>query len=155
MSNKRNALRLRPDQNRDVVDAAIDATEIAYQAKLANYTEPTTAQEWWDVLKAWWPEIVAIWYEYVPDIPLDPDVLLHMRRTRHEILEAWCHRAWSNAPDNGVIHAHPGWGVLCDLCSEAGVLVDDDTFERIPVPDEVVPCNPENAVKLLSKKFKF
>ena len=34
--------------------------------------------------------------------------------------------AWLAAPDNGSIHGIPGWGILCDLCSESHVLFSDN-----------------------------
>ncbi len=34
--------------------------------------------------------------------------------TAHNILE----EAWAAAPDSSKIHGWPGWGALCDLCSE-------------------------------------
>ena len=35
-------------------------------------------------------------------------------------------QAWGAAPDSSSIHHIPSWGVLCNLCSEAHVLFDDD-----------------------------
>jgi hypothetical protein len=108
---------------RDEVDKQIDEMQQKYANKLARYKPPTDAQEWWDVLKEWWPEITAIWRQFCHfQRHISDEELLEMRRVRKKELEEFCHRAWSNAPDSGSIHAIPGWGVLCDLCSEAGVL---------------------------------
>jgi hypothetical protein len=152
----RNSLRLRPHQNRDEVYQQIEDTQQKYAEKLAAYHYPRNAQEWWDVLQAWWPEIVAIWKQFIPiydyyldkttQTPLD-EVLLNMRRKRDPELEKYCHQAWLAAPDNGSIHAIPGWNVLCDLCSEANVLYDRDKQDgsRIPVPEEEKECLKDNS----------
>lgn len=119
MSNLKRHLKIKPNQDRDKVDAAIDETNRRYEAKLAMYQYPRTAQEWWNVLTEWWDELVAIWCKFIPEVTWKRQSLVEMRKRRDMTLEGYCHQAWSNAPDDGSIHAIPGWRILCDLCSEA------------------------------------
>lgn len=144
-------LRLRPDQNRDEVASEIERTHVKYADKLADYKYAQTAQQWWDILKDWWDEITAIWYKFIPDTP-SPEILLAARKRRDPALVRFCHVAWMNAPDNGTIHAIPGWEVLCDLCSECHVLYDEDGPEGklINVPPEAeAPLQSQSPVEYL------
>lgn len=153
MSNLKKSLKVNSEAERDAVDKQIDATNQTYAEKLAAYKPPSTAQEWWDVLRDWWPEIVALWRRYVllelDGMHVTSDAqLVEMRRKRDITLERLCHRAWFAAPDSGSIHAIPGWSVLCDLCSEAGVLYDQDKCDGtlVPVPLEECEKHPESAI---------
>lgn len=141
MSSKKKFLKVASEAERDIVDAEIDRQEAEARTKHPLYHYPRNAQEWWDVLKEYWQEITNIWFMFgvasVGDNPITRENLLEMRRKRKSELEAFCHRAWAAAPDNGSIHALPAWNVLCDLCSEAGVLYDDTPeANRMPVPEE-------------------
>lgn len=43
----------------------------------------------------------------------------------HQTALELLNQAWSAAPDNRSIHHRPGWGTLCDLCSEGWVFNED------------------------------
>ena len=83
---------------------------------------PKTKEEWIKVLDTWWdPEIREIIYQYgQTELSLHSDELYKLKDypALHRLFET----VWSDAPDSIEIHENPGWGVLCDLCSESYLL---------------------------------
>ena len=87
-----------------------------------------SSQDWWKSLDDNYADIYSICRSY-----LKPEELEQVKQSYkdrdglalHHLFEL----AWWNAPDSRHIHEIPGWGVLCELCSESEVLED-----QAPVP---------------------
>ena len=102
-----------------------------------SYHYPRTDVEWWTNVKTYWADLFEIFWIYLPMDEYgdrDGNVLVnslaeHVTRLKEEQdpeLARYFSAAWAAAPDNRSIHSIPSWGVLCDLCSESGVLYDDE-----------------------------
>lgn len=130
---------------REALAGRIDATQKRDRRAHPAYHYPRTAAEYWSVVDEWWGELVSIMNTYLPmsgqkwkdgDVLLNPATSLpetlaqHIERARlqrnRDVLLTVFNAAWGLAPDHGSIHATPGWEVLCDLCSESGVLYEDE-----------------------------
>lgn len=48
-----------------------------------------------------------------------------LRQQRDPLLSLLFTETWFGLPESAMVRAEPGFGVLCDLCSEAYVLFDD------------------------------
>ena len=83
---------------------------------------PKTKAEYWQLVDAHWTDLYNIIVKFLPRENLDRADIL--RKERNAELGVWFDRAWASAPDDPSIHDIPGWGLLCDLCSEAYVLND-------------------------------
>lgn len=103
------------------------------QAPLSVYKCPETAEDYWRVVDNYWSYLLAILEQFPPEIKLEDmllrgeilspsDLKTRLKENRDVRLVEYFNRAWTAAPDNGSIHLIPGWGILCDLCSE-GYLV--------------------------------
>lgn len=53
------------------------------------------------------------------------DVLNCKKNKNWYRLLRYINAAWAAAPDDPSIHRIPGWGVLCDLCSEEWVFAEE------------------------------
>jgi len=118
-------LKLKPEEEprRNEIAEEINLKITANQAdpRLAGYSYPKTSEEWWGLVELWWPELKTLIFVYAQRLLNDAENAKHTKNLRlASILET----AWINAPDHGSIHATKGWNVLCDLCSESGVLID-------------------------------
>lgn len=116
----------------EAVAKAVSKNQQEERAAHPKYKEPNNVETWWVNVDEWWPELLAIVQKYVKlDKPAEENGLLlgfdghiHMaqlKQDRDPKLAEYFDQAWCNAPDAGWIHSHPGWGVLCDLCSEQWV----------------------------------
>lgn len=95
------------------------------QAQLSSYKYPTTSEEYWWTIDNYWSYLLSIIQQFAPKvIELDGDILsiavasTRLKEKRDVRLINFFHKTWMAAPDDGVIHAIPGWHILCDLCSE-------------------------------------
>jgi len=105
---------------------------------------PETPEEWWALVDHWWDDLLAIIAHHI-DITspaYDPPgkglenggtrtgrtvlgELGHLRSTRARVrLPRYFHASWDLASD-AYAWSVPGWGVLCDLCSEEWCLYTD------------------------------
>lgn len=109
--------------------------------------EINTPEDWWSVVDAQWSKIIGIFQNC--NAPLDGHVwrdeifgeevfhgktlavmLEEAKADRdHDALGHFLDLLWAAAPDKPYIHSWPGWGDLCDLCSERWV------FDPEPVAD--------------------
>ena len=107
---------------------------------------------WWATIDDNWPDILEIFDRFLKqkkipegvtpglavavrddttvDVFAPSRTLLHLvesaKRDRDpEPLLRVLNAAWHVAPDEPWIHSIPGWGVLCDLCSEDWVFVGE------------------------------
>jgi hypothetical protein len=117
--------------------------EMAARAKIASseravlkYRCPETAEEWWNVVYTYWDDLLLIVGKYVRlsemvDVKgeISCSTLLNnaiqAKKNKEVQLAILFNKAWWQAPDNGNIHGDMAWGILCDLCSEDGVLHED------------------------------
>lgn len=79
------------------------------------------AEDWWELAREYRPEIMQIIADFVPVRSRAVEDLVANKNPElwHLLQEAW----W-RAPDEPWIHRIPGWGVLCDLCSEGPILFE-------------------------------
>lgn len=73
-------------------------------------------KEWWLLVDHHWNDLDGIIHSYA--IGSAQDALRAKLKRSPEKLWKILNEAWFNAPDNATIHKMPGWGILCDLCSE-------------------------------------
>jgi hypothetical protein len=79
-----------------------------------------TRADWIEVFGSWWnPELKNICLKYNVSIQ---DVEYWYNNKDYEKVSKLLNNVWNNAPDSPIIHLIPGWGILCELCSERGVL---------------------------------
>lgn len=79
----------------------------------------TDKATWWWAVDNNWADLKAIVQRFCPEELSKAEKLC---KARDGSLGAVFELAWFNAPDVPQIHEIPGWGVLCDLCSERDVL---------------------------------
>lgn len=98
---------------------------------------PTTKEEWWSLLDKHWKvlnDILAHYLDYraymdysgKPTERTMEQIVFDLKEQRNPDIARYLNSAWWQAPDSSYIHSIPGWGLLCDLCSEEYVLYDDD-----------------------------
>lgn len=56
------------------------------------------------------------------------DLLKSKENRNYERLLTYLNAFWAAAPDQPYIHSIPGWGALCDLCSENWVFYEEESF---------------------------
>ena len=95
-------------------------------------------EDWWNAVDEHWKDLRRILYRYLPMAghegiegeiltqPL-PLVIEELQESGDPELARYFEAAWAAAPDSPEIHAIPGWGVLCDLCSERHVLDEEQS----------------------------
>lgn len=96
------------------------------------------AKDWWTAVETNWDDLSGILHRFVPTyecanhkkeftVETMWQHILQAKKTHDgETLARYFNMAWWNAPDDYTIHLIPGWGVLCDLCSEEHVLYQED-----------------------------
>jgi len=83
---------------------------------------PTTADEWWALCDKYWEKLQNIVMQFAPK---SLEALNKAKEIKDGItLVRYFNDAWWNAPDSPRIHEIPGWGVLCDLCSEEHCILE-------------------------------
>lgn len=110
---------------------------------------PKNKEEWWNNVDKAWPELRNIIRRYLPvnnyekinpdehseklvvfsELPMI-DVIHDYKDHRNPALARYFQATWMTAPDDPEIHHIPGWGVLCDLCSEEYVLYDEEKLSE-------------------------
>ncbi|MBU2177604.1 MAG: hypothetical protein KJ556_21135 [Gammaproteobacteria bacterium] len=80
---------------------------------------PKNKKEWWDNVDSRWHDLDNIIMRFIPNAAVEAATF---KQNHDERLADIFQTAWSKAPDASWIHSIPGWGVLCDLCSERFVL---------------------------------
>ena len=83
---------------------------------------PRTPEEWWDLFHRNKSHIEMIISRFSPKFEQDL-VAFHKackNRDPNRLIRVM-HEAWFNAPDKPFLHTVPGWGDMCDLCSEEWV----------------------------------
>lgn len=75
-----------------------------------------TLPEWWFLVDHHWDNLISIVGRYCPERRAQA-MSGKENRNAYDVYTAMNH-AWFNAPDNSIIHSIPGWGQLCDLCSD-------------------------------------
>jgi hypothetical protein len=94
-----------------------------------------TPDDWWALVDHHWVALVAILLmfetpdekkslEELADKPLAARATAYKRERNGNKLARLFNTAFHNAPDHASIHKIESWGVLCDLCSEEGVLYE-------------------------------
>lgn len=90
-------------------------------------TDIKTEADWWSVVDAnveniiqcaknvYGARIVGAKIDMFPHFVASRDIA-----TVHDAIDA----IWDDAPDDPIIHTWPGWGDICDLCSEYRVWED-------------------------------
>ena len=89
---------------------------------------PTTEKEWIELLEQYRVNLLSIVGEFTPERGSE------FSRSMDE--QDWpttihlMNLAWFAAPDVPELHRIPGWGVLCDLCSESWVFEPEEDHEE-------------------------
>jgi hypothetical protein len=83
-----------------------------------------TPEDWWNLVEERWEELHAILYSLTSLEELGKAELAKTSKDWQSLGSCFQY-AWFAAPDSPEIHQIPGWGVLCDLCSENWVFQDD------------------------------
>lgn len=89
-----------------------------------TYSYPKTKEEYWDIVDRYFQDLYNIMVMFLPKHELAK--VDNLRLTKDRELSRLFELTWGNAPDNRSIHNIPAWHVLCDLCSEAYVLYEDE-----------------------------
>ena len=88
-----------------------------------------TKEQWWNAVDRNWVNLSNILQQFLPmseavDYQNQPanqpmrKTVEDMKMWRDPTLVRYFNEAWWRAPDDPSIHNIPGWGLLCDLCSE-------------------------------------
>ena len=85
-----------------------------------------TPDDWWELVENEWFDLRKILIRFL-DISQVYDAGRYIKSKNYSSLHNLFEEAWYQAPDNPEIHDIPGWGNLCDLCSEFWVF---DTPEQ-------------------------
>lgn len=96
----------------------------------------TNEEEWWQALNDNWDRLLGILYRFIPmsqyldykqEITMIPmgQTIESLKQNRDPQIVRYLNAAWMSAPDNISIHSIPGWGLLCDLCSEEWCLYEN------------------------------
>lgn len=72
--------------------------------------------DWWNLVNESKEQLADIIHEFAEDLEGDFEEAI-IDRDKLKVFNILS-EAWNNAPDNPMIHSIPGWGNLCDLCSE-------------------------------------
>jgi hypothetical protein len=84
---------------------------------------PTTRDEWWAFVSKYEQDLLNIISRFVPHKMEDAKQYIADKNPEFSNILS---DAWYYAPDYQIIHSIPSWGILCNLCSEAWVLHDEE-----------------------------
>lgn len=73
-------------------------------------------ETWWKLIRENWTNLTEIVAEFCPS--LLSEMIEVEEKEDYERMNYILNEAWWCAPDDPRIRRIPGWGVLCDLCSE-------------------------------------
>lgn len=114
--------RIRPLEDPNPITPREDVDKID-TSDLPKYIK--TADEWWLIVDRIWPAILDI-----ADRVNANDAYIKMmeekKLARDRKLAGCFNHLWFEAPDAYFIHTWPQWSRFCDLCSECGVLYDEE-----------------------------
>lgn len=75
-----------------------------------------TREEWWFLVDKNWGDLHSIIARFAPG---NGKGAAKVKEDRDAVtLYNYLNAAWYRAPDKKWIHSIPGWGMLCDLCSD-------------------------------------
>jgi hypothetical protein len=83
---------------------------------------PTTKEEYFQLIDRHWADLINIICKYNPQ---KAEEAANYRLSKDPQIDHIFQDTWFNAPDSPHIHSIPGWGILCNLCSESYVLGDE------------------------------
>jgi len=116
-----------------------EAQEIAdSQTKKLYKGYPETPDDWWVNFNEWYePELLEIVSRYL--VEADINTFKKAKEDKDpRVLVAVMNRAWFNASDSMCIHTFPGWGVMCDLCSESYLVeLNEDQLKQMEKGEEI------------------
>ena len=100
-----------------------------------------TAQDWWNAVDDNWDDLLSIIGDQMiidapaHEIPGNAEAeltgrtilqeVIHLKKTRGTKLARYFAASWCLSSDS-YAWSVPGWGVLCDLCSEEWVLYEEE-----------------------------
>lgn len=84
---------------------------------------PENKEQYWQLVDQHWADLINIVCVYNPDKAEDA---AHYRLNQDPEIDKIFQDSWWNAPDSPSIHHIPSWNILCNLCSEAYVLFDEE-----------------------------
>ena len=104
-------------------------------------TYPKTKEEWWKLVDDSWPQLLGLmnrWIGMTDNEDIDGNItecqrseeIAKMKQDRDPRLVSYLNGAWGNAPDVPGLSEIPGWGILCDLCSENHVLEECNAIRK-------------------------
>lgn len=119
-----------PEKDQERFARAVEASRVK------DYVCPTTAEEYWLVAEKYLEELSQIVYKFygknyvtsdgrTADQAVIKAILKANLRKGPESFVRILNNSWSEAPDSGEIHLIPGWNVLCDLCSESYLVLQE------------------------------
>jgi hypothetical protein len=76
-----------------------------------------TPDDWWELVEQEWHDLRKTLIMFLDKSQVE-DAKRYIENKNHSSLHTLFEEAWYQAPDDGAIHFIPGWGNLCDLCSE-------------------------------------
>lgn len=103
--------------------------------------EIKTINDWWENVDTYWSQLQSILWQFLPMAGMEiitgcgevkPSTIRmaqevdRLKRERDRLLGYYFEAAWESAPNKPEIHFIPGWGVLCDLCSEQWVFEPEE-----------------------------
>lgn len=77
-----------------------------------------TEVDWWVCLRKNLERFDETFFHIYHDSKKYQELVKAARDNNHDAAHNLLEAAWSDAPDSRSIHGWPGWGDLCDLCSE-------------------------------------
>jgi hypothetical protein len=108
---------------------------INVQSAFKSYQCPTTKEEYWQVVDDYWSNLLDIILMFGPENIINADsdnvveklavVATRYKENRDIRLVDFFNKSWSSAPDDGEIHLIPTWHILCDLCSESYLVIEN------------------------------
>lgn len=109
-------------ENQDFFHNLVVESNKQLTAKHGEYYYPKNKEVYWAIVNEYWEELSDIVLRFVPDA--NQKELDDLKNSKDAFLTHFFQDAWKSSPDDGKIHLIPAWGVLCDLCSEIGVLYE-------------------------------
>ena len=73
-------------------------------------------EEWWFLVDHHWNDLHSIINRFAGSYSAGA-LKAKADRNKHKLYSIF-NEAWFDAPDSPTLHSIPGWGIMCDLCSE-------------------------------------
>ena len=84
---------------------------------------PLNKEEYWQLVDRHWADLINIVCVYNPD---KVEEAANYRLNQDPKIDKIFQDTWWSAPDSLSLHYIPSWNILCNLCSEAHVLFDEE-----------------------------